>query len=170
MVLLALTALLTFLASALASFTEYLSFKHSVLKAAQFAFQRSMVFYLPEYPTHRASEAYTWLCCTVWGKRAYPQVLVTEIFRTFFSSSVCFFPLIYILACIVVIFVILSISSYFSSWNIYFLSCSREDWGSSRLRTHSELSTVLFHFKKSKSILVLIHFLIKYWLSGFLDL
>lgn len=52
--LLALPALLTFLASALASFTEYLSFKHSVLKAAQFAFQRSMVFYLPEYPTHVA--------------------------------------------------------------------------------------------------------------------
>lgn len=117
-------------------------FKHSVLKATQFAFQRSMVFYLPEYPTRRASEVYTWLCCTVLGKRAYPQVLVTKTFRTFFNSSGCFFPRICILACIVVIFVVLSIFSYFSNWSIYFLSYSREDWGSSRLRTHSELSSV----------------------------
>lgn len=48
--LLALTALLTFLASALAAFTQYPSSKHSVLKAAQFAFQMNTVFYLPEYP------------------------------------------------------------------------------------------------------------------------
>lgn len=41
------------------------------------------------------------------------------------------FSLIFILACIVMVFVILSISSYFSSWSTYFLSCSREDWGSS---------------------------------------
>lgn len=48
MVLLALAALLISLATALAAFTEYLSSKQSVLKAAQFAFQMSMVFYFPE--------------------------------------------------------------------------------------------------------------------------
>lgn len=42
LVLLALTALLTLLASALAAFTEYLSSKHSVLKASQFAFQMNI--------------------------------------------------------------------------------------------------------------------------------
>lgn len=127
LVLLALTALLTFLAGALAAFTEYLSSKHSVLKASQFAFQMNMMFYLPEYPMCRASEVYTWLCCTVLGKRAYPQVLVTRTFRTFFNSAVCFFPLIYSLGCIVVIAVMLSISSYFSCWSTCFLSCSREE-------------------------------------------
>lgn len=48
--LLALTALLTFVASAPATFTQYPSSKHSVLKAAQFAFQMNMVFHLPKYP------------------------------------------------------------------------------------------------------------------------
>lgn len=98
-------------------------------------------------------------------------MLITKTSRTFFNSAVCFFPLIYILACIVVIFVILSMSFYFSSQSIYFLCCSRESWGSSRLRTHSELSSVFFIYKSpSESIPVLIHYFIKYWLSGFLDL